>query len=348
MGEIISNEEIKENTTLENEKKLKSNPHHKNLVLAQNLLRLLHKRRIILQVEINDINYYEYGFEEPLLCLEVIIETLTENDKVLKSISSFWLNTELNNSGRKIVKLPNILDSSFKKEMKDLESNLAQIIDYMGALNDLERAVEISDESFANFRKLKENLSESNILLDDLRSKTIKELYDEDYRKFSKISRSYEVGFYILIVIMFLYFLGFNLSVKDIDFGYFSLIFPERKNTDNIPFYIQKVSMLVLSTTLAAFLLKKSFMNRRLADESFRTSKELAGLPRFIEPLSIELQEKIRFDLAYKYFGNSIYHESYTGGENLMHESIRANTDFIKALKDLKMPDSGKADLEGK
>ncbi|MGQ1606327.1 hypothetical protein ACT438_11285 [Acinetobacter baumannii] len=335
MGERFSNEEINENMTLENDEMSKKNPHYKNLILAQNLLDLFHKRRVTLRVDVNDNNYYEYGFEDPSLSLEVIVATLTENKKVLERISSNWLNIELKNSGRKIVELPHGLDASFKVAIKDLENNLVKIVEYIVALEDLDRAIEIADESFTNFRKLNESISESNILLDDLRNKTIKEIYDEDYRKFSKISKNYEIGFYILILIMFCYFLGFNLSIQDIDFNYFSLSFPERKNTENIPFYIQKISMLVLSTTLAAFLLKKSFMNRRLADESFRTSKELIGLPRYIEPLSIELQDKIRFDLAYKYFGNSIHHESYTGGENLLHENMKANTDFIMAIKDI-------------
>lgn len=342
MEERISNEEINENMILENDEMSKKNPHYKNLILAQNLLNLFNKRRVTLQVDVNDNNYYEYGFEDPSLSLEVIVATLTENKKVLERISSSWLNIELNNSGRKIVELPNVLDASFKVAIKDLENNLVKIVEYIVALDDLDRAIEIADESFTNFRKLKESISESNILLDDLRNKTIKEIYDEDYKKFSKISRNYEIGFYILILSMFFYFLGFNLSIKEIDFNYFSLSFLERKNTQNIPFYIQKISMLVLSTTLAAFLLKKSFMNRRLADESFRTSKELAGLPRYIEPLSIELQDKIRFDLAYKYFGNSIHHESYTGGENLLHENMKANTDFIMAIKDLNKKNSDK------
>lgn len=348
MGERISNEEINESITLENDEILKKNPHYKNLVLAENLLKFFNKRRLSLLVEMDDKNFHEYGFEDPLSMLQDIVSCLSENDKVLNKISSSWLNTQLNNVGKKIVELPNVLDASFKLAINDLVSNLAVIIDYIVAFDDLVRALEIADESFSKFGQLKRNISESHILLDDLRNKTIKEIYDEDYKKFSKISRNYEIGFYILIFIMFLYFLGFNLSIQDIEFNYFSLSFPEKGNTENIPFYIQKISMLVLSTTLAAFLLKKSFMNRRLADESFRTSKEITGLPRFIEPLSIELQDKIRFDLAYKYFGNSIHHESYTGGENLMHENIKANTDFIKAVKDLKTSDSGKADSQAK
>ena len=60
------------------------------------------------------------------------------------------------------------------------------------------------------------------------------------------------------------------------------------------------------------------------------------------------MKEKIRFDLAYKYFGNGIHHESYTGGENLMHENMKANTDFIMAVKDLNKPSDDKANSEGK
>lgn len=213
MEERVSNEEINENMTLENDEILKKNPHYKNLVLAENLLKFFNKRRLSLQVEMDDHNFHEYGFEHPLSMLQDIVSSLAVNDKILKKISSSWLNIQLKNVGQKIVELPNVLDASFKLAINELVNSLAVIIDYMVAFDDLVRALEIADESFSKFGQLKKNISESHILLDDLRNKTIKEIYDEDYKKFSKISRNYEIGFYSLIFIMFLYFLGFNLSI---------------------------------------------------------------------------------------------------------------------------------------
>jgi len=52
-----------------------------------------------------------------------------------------------------------------------------------------------------------------------------------------------------------------------------------------------------------------------------------------MKDLPQEIQDKIHFDLAYKYFGNGIYHENYTGGENLMHENIKENTEFFKSCE---------------
>ncbi|ENX62948.1 hypothetical protein F885_00947 [Acinetobacter higginsii] len=332
MEEIISRDDVKDNITLENDELSKKNPHYKNLILAQNLLNFFNKRRVALQVDSHD---FDSDFEESSLCLDVIVSTLAENKKVLDKISSSWLNTELNNSGRKIEELPNVSDSNFKLKIKDLENSLAIIVEYIVAMEDFDRAIAISNEWYPNFSRFKANLSESNVLLDDLRNKTIKDLYDEDYYRFNKISNIYEYLFYSLIVVMFLYFLGFNVYISDIDFGVFSIGFSDKKHVADISFYIQKISVLILSTTLAAFLLKRSFMNRRLADESYRTAKELSGFPRYIESLPEEMRNKIRFDLAYKYFGNSIHNDSYTGGENLMHENIKANTEFLKSVKDL-------------
>lgn len=155
------------------------------------------------------------------------------------------------------------------------------------------------------------------------------------------LAKRYEIAFYFSLALLFLYFFGWYIEINTTIFK-FKLAEQFYENHSTI-FYIQKISLLILSTTLAAFLLKRSFINRRLADEAYRTAKELDALPRYMEGMPDEMKEKIRFDLAYKYFGNGIHHESYTGGENLMHENIKANTDFIKAVKDVKMPDSGKA-----
>lgn len=190
-------------------------------------------------------------------------------------------------------------------------------------------------------------ISQNKILSEDLRNQTIHQIYKEDSTKFFKSSKKYEISFYFLIIGMFVYFSGLTIYVNDIDFGWFTMGFPSKSNSPDFQFYIQKISILVLSTTLAAFLLKRSFMNRQMADEAYRTAKEIDGLPRYMLGMPEEMKEKIRLDLAYKYFGNGIHHESYTGGENLMHENIKANTDFIKAVKDLtpkvEVPNSDKA-----
>ncbi|MCK0925678.1 hypothetical protein BFR80_016520 [Acinetobacter pittii] len=204
-----------------------------------------------------------------------------------------------------------------------------------------------------SFRKEKEKIDEEfnelKNVFEGWKNRDIYEIFKIDSDDFRKIARRYETGFYLVVLFSALYFLGLTIYINNIDLGFIKISFPEKIHGILSPeFYIQKISFLVLSTTLAAFFLKRSFMNRRLADEAFRTAKELDALPRYMEGMSNELKDKIRFDLAYKYFGNGIHHESYTGGENLMHENMKANTDFIKTVKDLKTSDSGKTGSEGK
>lgn len=178
---------------------------------------------------------------------------------------------------------------------------------------------------------LNEKLKEVNILADNLKNIKVHEIFEDDSEKFKNLARKYEIAFYLSLVFLFLYFFGWYI---EIDTSILKFKFAEQfHGNHSATFYVQKISLLILSTTLAAFLLKRSFMNRRLADEAYRTAKELDALPRYMEGMPDEMKEKIRFDLAYKYFGNGIHHDSYTGGENLMHENIKANTEFMKVVK---------------
>lgn len=191
-------------------------------------------------------------------------------------------------------------------------------------------------DQFNDFKEEKEKLDEKVKIIensiDDLKNIELHKIFEDDSNNFKRVGFIYEVAFYITLFFMFLYFLGWYI---EIDTKSFKFKIAEQFYGNYTPiFYVQKVSLLILSTTLAAFLLKRSFMNRRLADEAYRTAKELDALPRYIVGMPEEMKNKIRFDLSYKYFGNGIHQKSYTGGENLMHENIKANTDFIRAMKD--------------
>ncbi|WP_151810384.1 hypothetical protein [Acinetobacter bereziniae] len=218
-----------------------------------------------------------------------------------------------------------ILNSIINKE-KDVNFLFEMNKDFKNELNKLVKKKE----------ELEKNLFEVQVIKDDLKNKKVNEIFEDDSKKFKLIARFYEMAFYLIVTVLIIYFLGLTFYVNNFNFLFVDAGFPEKIHGNLSPeFYIQKISLLILSTTLAAFLLKRSFMNRRLADDAYRTAKELDALPRYMEGMSDEMKEKIRFDLAYKYFGNGIHHDSYTSGENLMHENIKANTDFIKAVKDL-------------
>nr|WP_277603442.1 hypothetical protein [Acinetobacter dispersus] len=217
--------------------------------------------------------------------------------------------------------------------MRSFESSLNNAIKISNLKKYEESAKDIINDLNEQKKELEETISQSKILSDDLKNKKVHEIFEDDSENFKKIARRYEISFYMVLAFLFLYFFGWYV---EIDTANFKFKFAEQFHGNHTPtFYIQKISLLILSTTLAAYLLKRSFMNRRLADEAYRTAKELDALPRYMDGMPDEMKEKLRFDLAYKYFGNGIHHDSYTGGENLMHENIKANTEFLKSVKDL-------------
>lgn len=210
-----------------------------------------------------------------------------------------------------------IIGCFFNSDVADERNKIIQIV------SDLKVKVEEVDSI----------VTTNKLLSDDLRNKTINQIYTKDSSKFKKIAIIYEAAFYILLFLMAFYFFGYHFEINT---SFLSFKIGEHISSLNKPeFYIQKISLIILTSSLAAFFLKRSFMSRRLADEAYRTAHEIDGLPRYMIGLPNELKEKIRFDLAYKYFGNGIHHESYTGSENLMHENIKANTEFFKVVKDL-------------
>lgn len=232
----------------------------------------------------------------------------------------------------------NLLEESVLGENKDVVFSIHHnISNLVKNLNDISGDSIVSND-LLKFKEEKEKINkdvnELKNVYEGWKNRDIYEIFKTDSDSFKKLAQKYEIAFYFVIFFVTLYFLGLTLYVPRFDLEILSIAFPEKIHGNiSAEFYIQKISFLVLSTTLAAFLLKRSFMNRRLADEAYRTAKELDALPRYMEGMPDEMKEKIRFDLAYKYFGNGIHHDSYTGGENLMHENIKANTEFVKVLK---------------
>lgn len=263
-----------------------------------------------------------------------------------------YIENILNINARKINKF---IESKDDKTLYDIligiEGNLIKIKSYINSLYEIKSLEDyrsnveyILKNVVDNADKTQRKLNEANLINQDLQNRQIHEFYSMDSMNFNNIARFYEFLFYILAVFLILYFLGFHIGF-DTEVVKFNFIHSVDGNLTPA-FYIQKISILIIATTIGAFLLKRSFMNRRLADEAYRTAKELDALPRYLDGLPEEMQEKIRFDLAYKYFGQGIHHESYTGGENLMHENIKANTEFLKAIKGSGSDEESKKDGE--
>ncbi|MEN8549715.1 hypothetical protein ABFW07_10510 [Acinetobacter soli] len=235
-----------------------------------------------------------------------------------------------------------------KKELKEIVFLINEILDFLSYKSLVDDIKKEKNEANKKYKEFYEKLKNADVLVENLRNIKINEVYDLDVRNFNNLAKKYEIAFYGVMLFSALYFLGMTFYVNDINLFFFSIQFPEKiHGALNNEFYIQKISLLILNTTLAAFFLKRSFMNRRLADEAYRTAKEFDALPLYLNSMPDGMREKIRFDLAYKYFGSSIHHDSYTSGENLMHENIKANTEFVKVLKGVpSTTDESKADKD--
>lgn len=252
---------------------------------------------------------------------------LGEPDELIKSEIYDFVNLQKDNLKKiKTFSLLNQFINDFDEELNKVLNSVLKSFQIVQLKN-------FQDASNEYIKTLDNQVKHYSALIDDQKNIKVHKIFEDDSEKFKSLALKYEIAFYAALAFLFLYFLGWYV---EIDTATLKFKLAEQFHGNHTPtFYVQKISLLILSTTLAAFLLKRSFMNRRLADEAYRTSKELDALPRYMEGMPDEMKEKIRFDLAYKYFGNGIHHESYTSGENLMHENIKANTDFIKAVKDL-------------
>lgn len=345
------NEQIKTtaiNSLIENQKKIEEV--FNQLIKGYSFLRI--------NSESNNLPLFEGIRDAFITDINELIQRVNSLEKIDSASLNFIIRKTQNNEEtlkdlENLISNNNFIDKIWGESIDTFDSNLTDMKAYTAKI-DIEQqfknyrrdANKLINELRDNRNELEHKIEQVDIINNDLKNKKVHEIFADDSEKFKKLAKRYEIAFYIALAFLFLYFFGWYVEINTNNFK-FKLAEQFYENHSAI-FYIQKISLLVLSTTLAAFLLKRSFMNRRLADEAYRTAKELDALPRYMEGMPDEMKEKIRFDLAYKYFGNGIHHESYTGGENLMHENIKANTDFIKAVKDLKTPNSGKADSEGK
>ncbi|WP_334420789.1 hypothetical protein [Acinetobacter soli] len=319
---------------------------------------------LILNELAGSLNLEEIDFDNVLELKDYFIkDILSAIDKIknlqkLDRNSKFFLNRKNKKIEEILIKMEELISNKdfFNEQwgrlIDNLENNISDILAYVDNvivvqnINEYQISAEkIIDNLKDDQEKLKYKLEKVDIINNDLKNKKVHEIFEDDFKKFKKLASKYEIAFYLSLVFLFLYFFGWYI---DFDTSFLKFKFAEQfHGNHSATFYVQKISLLILSTTLAAFLLKRSFMNRRLADEAYRTAKELDALPRYMEGMPDEMKEKIRFDLAYKYFGNGIHHDSYTGAENLMHENIKANTEFMKVVKGVpSTTDETKADKD--
>lgn len=316
----------------------------------EDILSKLYELKELLTDKTNSLAYIHVGNNELLELLissvialiDSIINILIDNENIIIDDLNFKLILSKINM---TISLINSIQNSSSAEVwiryEEIYYALIDIDNIVEKIVNIKRVNDLSEQADSFYNKFHDNLKKSDVLLTDLRNYLVHDVYQYEWKRFNRVAFGYEIAFYIVLMLMAAYFFGWYV---DINTNFIKVKFAEQfYGNHSVGFYIQKISLLVLSTTLMAFLLKRSFMNRRLADESYRTAKELQAIPRYISGLPTEMSEKFQFDMGYKYFGNHINHESYTSGENLMHENIKANTDFIVAVKDLNKPSNSKA-----
>ncbi|MFW2151874.1 hypothetical protein [Acinetobacter gyllenbergii] len=296
----------------------------------------------------DDIEALEYDIDDKILSLE---ELIPEEEK---DIGFFSLNSNFIN--RKLKSLLFVINDETTNI--NTRENLHSILhDVYYGLDEIEKIIDLNlnvnkinelyEKSLKNEHGIRAKIESVDTLLNYLRQDQSHKIYVGEAEKFKKLAFIYESCFYLLIFFMFIYFSGLTIYISDFNFFGVHVGFPPKlTSTGNINFYIQKISVLVLSSTLAGFLLKISFMNRALYQEAYRMAQELNALPPYIQSFSQEIQDKIRLDLTYKYFGKDYNsnHNNENGSDNFMAENIKANTEFLKALKEL---DSSKSTEKG-
>lgn len=301
--------------------------------------------------EDDELDALEYGIDQKIENIEKLIPDEAKIADFFSLSGDFIL--------RKLKKILFLLDDKHK-DINIRENLISILYEIHNDFDEIEKTIDINQrvkqtkefwsKALNNEREIREKAESVDTILNYLRQNQSQKIYIGEADKFKKLAFIYESFFYALIFLMFIYFSGLTIYIPDFNFIGLHIGFPAKLgNTGNISFYIQKISVLVLSSTLAAFLLKRSFMNRELFQEAYRIAQELNALPPYIQSFSQEVQDKIRFDLTYKYFGrdyNSNNNGNDKGSDNFMAENIKANTEFLKALKDISIRKEDKAKSE--
>lgn len=298
---------------------------------------------------------FSFHFGEDLETIEAyeldISEVLNKLDNIFKTDDTDEIMSLVLYSDYYRVKLTHV-DDYIKRLLQrkgDRESTIDDLIEIYYFLDEIELFLDshlnsdklrfLKESADTDYKLIQNNVNSSNTLVNYLRHAQTYKIYVGEAEKFKKNAYKYEGTFYFLILFMFIYFSGVTIYIPDFEIIGLKIGFPAKSiDGGNISFYIQKISVLVLSSTLAAFLLKRSFMNRELFQEAYRVAQELETLPSYIESFPKDVQEKVRLDLAYKYFGRdykSNQNSNENGSSNFMAENIKANTEFLKALKDI-------------
>lgn len=108
-----------------------------------------------------------------------------------------------------------------------------------------------------------------------------------------------------------------------------------------LKFIFFKIATLFVGITLSTYFLKLSNYYRSLKDQAHQTKLELEAFPDYVAGLDHEVTNRLREELALKYFGQELDRSVNDKLGNLVQDQISAGTELVKASAELiKVKDS--------
>ncbi|MFM7810645.1 MAG: hypothetical protein ACKO7M_02605, partial [Acinetobacter junii] len=165
-------------------------------------------------------------------------------------------------------------------------------------------------------------ISDLNLYKGEASSRKTKEIYKKKYKDYKRIVEVYE--FYIMLLVC--------LSVTLVLGQLFAHSFFDALKLSNV--ITIKLAIFVLIATLFTYCFKQISFYRKISEQAHQTYMELEALPEYLIHLPENKQHEIRFDLAKRYFGQSLF-ESIKEDSISIQEQAKTNAEVLKSTSTL-------------
>lgn len=165
-------------------------------------------------------------------------------------------------------------------------------------------------------------IAELNLYKGEASSRKTKGIYRKKYEDYKRTVDIYE--FYIMLLVC--------LSVALVVGQLFAHGFFDSLSLSNA--ITTKLTIFALIATLFTYCFKQISFYRKISEQAHQTYMELEALPEYLIHLPDAKQHEIRFDLAKRYFGQSLF-ESMQEDSISIQEQAKANTEVLKSTSAL-------------
>ncbi|ENW93593.1 hypothetical protein [Acinetobacter sp. NIPH 298] len=165
-------------------------------------------------------------------------------------------------------------------------------------------------------------IAELKIYKGEASSRKTKEIYKKKYEDYKRTVEIYE--FYIMLLVC--------LSVTLVLGQLFAHSFFDALNLSNA--ITIKLTIFALIATLFTYCFKQISFYRKISEQAHQTYMELEALPEYLIHLPDNKQHEIRFDLAKRYFGQSLF-ESIKEDSISIQEQAKTNAEVLKSTSTL-------------